>query len=264
MKRKMVLSFAWKSSSTSKSLLVTISALLIFSLIFIPWRANAAKQSADPTVDEILARYVTAIGGRAAISKHTTKTSKGTLEVVGVTTDGTAESYAKSPNKYLSIISIPEYGDIRRSFDGQSGWISGPDTGIQPLAGQDLSSTRRDADFFQVLDLKKLYPQMTLKGKEDVGTWPAYVIEANSGDGTIRHMYFDVSSGLLVHYVEDTDTPAGRDQVESFLEDYRDVEGVKLPHTVRQVHGKIVLIVRVTETKWDQPIDDAKFAKPAQ
>ena len=190
--------------------------------------------------------------------------SKGTLEVVGVTTDGTAESWAKSPNKYLSIISIPEYGDIRRCFDGQSGWVSGPDTGIQPLAGQDLSSTRRDADFFQSLDLKKLYPQMSLKGKEDVGTWPAYVIEANSGEGTIRHMYFDVSSGLLIRNVENTNTPQSHDTVESFLEDYRDVEGVKLPHTVRQVHGKIILIVRITETKWDQPIDDAKFAKPAQ
>jgi zinc protease len=252
------------SSFTSKSVIVTISALLIFFLTFVPWRANAAKQAADPTVDEILSRYVTAIGGRAAISKHTTKTSKGTLEVVGVSTGGTAESWAKSPNKYLSIISIPEYGDIRRCFDGQSGWVSGPNTGIQPLAGQDLSSTRRDADFFQPLDLKKLYPQMSLKGKEDVGTWPAYIVEANSGDGTVRQMYFDVSSGLLVHYVEVTDTPQGHDAVESFLEDYRDVEGVKLPHTVRQVHGKVILIVRITETKWDQPIDDSKFAKPAQ
>lgn len=250
-------------SILSKSILVTACALIICCLTIVSFRATA-KQAADPSVDEILARYVTAIGGRAAISKHTTKTSKGTLELVGVTTDGTAESYAKAPNKYVSIISIPGYGEIRRSFDGETGWITGPDTGTQPLAGQDLSSTRRDADFFQALDLKKLYPQMSLKGKENVGTWPAYVIEANSGEGTIRHMYFDVSSGLLVRSVEDTETPQGHDTVEAFLEDYRDVEGIKLPHTVRQIHGKITLIVRVTETKWDQPIDDAKFAKPAQ
>ena len=241
----------------------TILALLLCSLALLAWRATAT-QAADPSVDDILARYVTALGGRAAISKFTTRTSKGTLELVGVTTDGTAESYAKAPNKYLSIINIPGYGEIRRGFDGQAGWVSGPDTGIQSLAGQDLTSTRRDADFYQSLDVKKLYPQMTFKGKEDVGAWPAFVVEANSGDGTVRRMYFDVSSGLLIRNVEETDTPQGRDTVESFLEDYREVEGVKQPYTVRQIHGKITFIVRITEVKINQPIDDAKFAKPAQ
>jgi zinc protease len=242
---------------------IAISALVLCGLTVVAWRAKA-KQAVDPSVDDILARYVAAIGGRAAISKHATKVSKGTLEVVGVTTDGTAESYAKSPNKYFSIINIPGFGEIRRCFDGQAGWISGPDTGVQPLAGQDLSSTRRDADFYQSLDLKKLYPVMVLKGKEDVGQWPAYVIEANSGDGIIRHMYFDVSSGLLIRNVDEMDTPQGHDVVESFLEDYREVEGVKLPFTVRQVHNKLILIVRITDVKMNQPIDDAKFAKPAE
>src|SRR5579864_5990704 len=97
---------------------IAISAVIVSGLSFVAWRATA-KQTAEPSVDDILARYVTALGGRAAISKHTTKVSKGTLEVVGVTTDGTAESYAKAPNKYFSIINIPGYGEIRRCFDGQ-------------------------------------------------------------------------------------------------------------------------------------------------
>ena len=241
----------------------TILALILCGLTVVALR-TAVTQAADPTIDDILARYVTALGGRAAISKHTTRTSKGTLELVGVTADGTAESYAKAPNKYISIINIPGYGEIRRCYDGQSGWISGPDTGVQPLAGQDLTSTRRDANFYQSLDIKKLYPQMTLKEKENVGGFPAYVVEANSGEGTVRRMYFDVSSGLLVRNDEITDTPQGHDLVQSFLEDYREVAGVKQPYTVRQIHGKITFIIRLTEVKMDQPIDEAIFAKPAQ
>jgi len=89
------------------------------------------------------------------------------------------------------------------------------------------------------------------------------VVEAISSDSTVRHMYFDVSSGLLVENVEETTTLQGRDTVQSFLEDYREVEGVKQPYTVRQIHGKITFIVRLTEVKLDQPIDDSKFAKPA-
>jgi outer membrane lipoprotein-sorting protein len=242
----------------------TVLALILCGLTLLAWRV-AAAQATNPTVDDILARYTTALGGRSAISKHTTRTSKGTLEVVGVTTDGTAESYAKAPNKYLSIINIPEYGQIRRCYDGQTAWVSGPDpTNVQLLTGQDLSSTRRDANFYQSLDVKKLYPQLSLKEKEDVAGFPAYVIEGNSGEGTVRRMYFDVSSGLLVRNDEITDTPQGHDVVQSFLEDYREVEGVKQPHTVRQIHGKIIFIIRLTEVKMDVPIDDAIFTKPAQ
>jgi zinc protease len=250
-KRKTILLFA------------IFSALILCTLTISDWRASAA-QSANPSVDDILTRYIAALGGRAAVSKHTTRISKGTLELVGVTLDGTAESYSKAPNKYLSIINIPGYGEVRRCFDGQSGWISGPDTGIQPLAGHDLSSTQRDAVFYQSLELKKTYPQMTLKGKEDVGTWPAYVVEASSSDGTVRRMYFDVSSGLLIRADEESDSPQGRDTIQFFFEDYRDVDGVKQPFTVRQVHGKVSFIVRLTEVKWDDPIDDGKFAKPGQ
>ena len=244
-------------------LLATLSVLILCTLTIVVWRA-AAAQSANPSVDDILTRYVAALGGRAAISKHTSRISKGTLELVGVTLDGTAEAYSKAPNKYLSIINIPGYGEVRRCFDGQTGWISGPDSGIQPLAGQELASTRRDAIFYQSLELKKTYPQMTLKGKQDVGTWPAYVIEGSSSDGAVRHMYFDVSSGLLIRADEESDSPQGRDTIQFFFEDYRDVDGVKQPFTVRQVHGKVSFVVRLTEVKWDDPIDDAKFAKPAQ
>jgi zinc protease len=226
----------------------------------------AARQTADPTVDEILTRYVNALGGRAAIAKHTTRISKGTVEVVagGATENGTAESYSKAPDKYLSIVQIPDYGEVRNCFDGQIGWISRPGTGIEPYTGQDLSSARRTADFYQSIDLKKLYPKMVLKGKEDVGKWPAYVVEADPGDGSLRRLYFDVSSGLLIRNDEEHDTPDGRDVVQSYLEDYRDVEGVKQPFTVRQAHGATHIIIKLTEVQMDQPIDDAKFAKPAQ
>jgi len=240
----------------------SIVAVIFSLLVAVSWTVTA-RQSSTPSVDDILARYVTAIGGRAAISKHTSRTSKGTLEVVGVTTDGTVESYAKAPNKYLSIINIPDYGQIRRCYDGATGWLSGPDpSNVQLLTGTDLASTRRDANFYQSLDIKKLYPQLSLKEKEDVAGFPAYVVEGDSGEGTVRRLYFDVSSGLLVRNDEITTTAKGQDVVQSFLQDYLDVDGVKQPHTVRQVHGNIIFVIRITEVKMDVPIDDAKFTKP--
>lgn len=226
---------------------------------------GAAKpQTSAPTVNDILSRYISALGGRAAISRVTTRQSKGTFEIVGVDAKGTAESYAKAPNKYLSVINVPGYGEVRRCYDGENGWLKGPETGVVALTGEDLASERRSADIYQAINLATLYPQMALKGQQDVDGWPTNVIEARPGDGTVRRLYFDVSSGLLIRNDEEQTSADGPDITESYLTDYRDVEGMKVAYTVRQVHGRTTLIVHLSEVRVNQPIDDAVFAKPAQ
>lgn len=239
------------------------ACILILLSLCVAGGGAAWPQTTTPTVNDILARYVTALGGRAAISRLTTRVSKGTLEVVGVEEKGTAESYAKAPNKYLSVITIPGYGEIRRVFDGLDGWLVTPDGGATAMMGQDLSSTRRASEFYQPIELAKLYPKLSLKGKEDVDGKPAYIVVGDPDDGTIRRMYFDVASGLLVRNDEEVDSPQGRDTAVSFIGDYRDVEGTKQAFTFRQVHGKVTLIVRLTEIHVNVPVDDSKFAKPS-
>jgi zinc protease len=239
--------------------------MLSLGLLFVAASFNFEAQTSTPTVNDILAKYVAAIGGRAAISKMTTRVSKGTLQIIGVQEWGTAESYAKAPNKYCSIITIPGGGEIRRGFDGHTAWLQSPDIGIAELSGQELASTQRSADLYQSVELEKLYPKLTLKGKETVAAYPAYVLEAVPGDGSIRRMYFDVASGLMVRSDEELDTmQAGRVSTQTFLEDYREVEGIKQPFSVRQIKGPITFVIHLTEVHINQPVDDAIFAKPAK
>jgi zinc protease len=242
------------------------SAILILSLcgFFIVACGVAKPQTAQPNVNDIVARYVSALGGRAAISKVTTRISKGTFELEGLDTKGTAESYAKAPNKYMTIITIPGYGEVRTCFDGLVGWTKRPETGLVAMMGQDLSSQRRRAEIYQAIKLNELYPQLSLKGQQDVEGWPAYVVEGEPGDGTLRRMYFDVSSGLLTRNDEEQDSAEGRERTEFYLSDYREVEGVKVPFTIRQIQGKSILTVRLTDVLVNQPIEDSVFSMPAK
>jgi hypothetical protein len=225
---------------------------------------GAAPQGATPSVNDILNRYVNALGGRDAISKLTSRISKGTLEVSGMDGVGTALSYAKAPNKYCSIITFPGYGEAKQGFDGQTGWSKAPDTGIVEMTGQELGSEKRGSDFYLALRIPDLYPKLTMKGQEDVGGFPAYLIEADPGDGSLRRLYFDVSSGLMVRSDDEHDSTDARDVAQTFLSDYREVEGVKLPFTVRQIHGQTTFTVKLNDVRMNQPIDDAIFAKPTQ
>ena len=59
-----------------------------------------------PTVDEVLAKYVEAMGGAKAINAVTSRVIKGTLDVAGVSRGGSFETYAQAPNKVDVIQAI--------------------------------------------------------------------------------------------------------------------------------------------------------------
>lgn len=221
-----------------------------------------------PTIDQILAKYVTALGGREAILKQTSRHVKGTAELEGLPAAGTAESYAKAPDKYFATIAFPEIGISKRGYDGQNGWTGDPRNGVQDLTGADLDSMKRLSDMFQALDIRKNYPKLELLASEDVEGKPAYVIQAALSDGSTRKMYFDVASGLMVRTMESTNTPDGEVAISVDYRDYRDAGGVKYPYTVvnrtKAPDGSASSItIHLAEVQTNVPVEDAIFKKPA-
>jgi hypothetical protein len=60
----------------------------------------------------------------------------------------------------------------------------------------------------------------------------------------------------------DRDGPQGTVKVITYLEDFKDIDGYKVPHTMRMEMGELGIVLKVTEFKINVEIDDAKFAKP--
>jgi hypothetical protein len=70
--------------------------------------ARSIKQrevSAEPSVDQILAKYVQALGGRTAIERQTQSVSRGSWE--SEVKSGTVEVYGKAPNRSLTVMDVP-------------------------------------------------------------------------------------------------------------------------------------------------------------
>src|SRR6185369_9784534 len=68
------------------------------------------KSGSLPTVDELLAKYLEAMGGASALKAVTTRTIKGTVDVVGKMRGGKFETYAEAPNKIATIIDTQPMG----------------------------------------------------------------------------------------------------------------------------------------------------------
>ncbi|HEX8652383.1 MAG TPA: c-type cytochrome [Pyrinomonadaceae bacterium] len=215
-----------------------------------------------PTVDQVLSRYVEALGGRAALEKLKTRVMKGSQ----IRFDGTAsplEIYQAAPNKLVAIVTTAN-GVVASGFNGTVGWSRNP-RGQRELSGEQLTQMKRTAEFYSGLRLKELYPKMTLEGKEKVGDREAYVIRTQVSEKRVEKLYFDTQTGLLIRNLGLDETILGYIPDQEDFSDYREVDGVKLPFNIQMsyVDPWIGWTRKFTEIKHNVPVEDMKFNIPA-
>lgn len=223
-----------------------------------------AASKTIPSVDQILTKYVEASGGRAAWEKLSSRVSKGTVEVPAMNLSGMVEMWEKAPNRLLVAVTVS--GAIfAQGFDGTIGWSEDPQSGLHEQTGAELAETKREADFYHPLNLRKLYSKLAVSGTEKIGDRSAYLVEATPPEGgEPDKIYFDEETGVIDRAVTQHHNPDGT--VEPFQEDfenYRVVDGVKIPFTIHQSNSQAAFTIEISEVRHNVEIDDAKFSRPA-
>ena len=213
-----------------------------------------AQQAADvPSVDDVLAKAIKANGGKEAMEKITTLVSKGTIEVVTFGANGDIEITRKAPDKQLTRSTFEGFGEVVQCYDGKAGWAVMPDSGMRDVTGAELDAMRWGAQMNSLLHLKEQFPGMKVeKGK--VGEKDAYVL----GNEKTK-LFFDATTSLMTRM--ELDGAQGKTVVS--LDDFKPVEGVQMPHTMRQETPEMSLIIRFAQMQANVPVEDSKFAKPA-
>ena len=226
---------------------------------------GATKPGAMPSTDEVIARYVSAIGGNAAIATIKTRVSRGIETMTNRMTPPETipiEIIQAAPEKLLVSRNTPR-GSTLEGFDGTKGWTK--DTrGVRKLAGKELVEIKREADFFRYLKIKETYPQMRVLAKERVRDREAYVVGATSREDSREKLYFDVESGLLVRRSLAFKTAFGSIPEVMDFDDYRDVDGMKLPFSVTWSRPPFGYVRKFTEIRLNAIVDNARFEPRAR
>jgi hypothetical protein len=217
---------------------------------------------APPTADQILAKYVEALGGQPAIEKMKTLVMKGTYAGF----NGTSLPYEvdmAAPDKFYINVTAPQ-GTIERGFDGKAAWEKGP-RGVNELMNPVLDDLKSTFLFYRNIELKEQFAQMRFGGRDKIGDRNVLVINCRTADNHRERLYFDAETGFLLRRLSGIETPIGIIPSQIDFEDYRDVDGVKVPFTVKvlSVEPGLVSTRNYTEIKLNAPVDDSKFKMPA-
>ena len=220
---------------------------------------NETKEYSGPNPDQLLEKYVQAVGGAAAVEKVTSRVMKGAIEFGGKSLP--IDIYSKDPDKRVSFTHMPE-GDNVTAFNGHEGWLGMTGHPLREMHGSDLDGAAIDADLHLSTHLKPMFSEMRVRGMEKVGDHEAYVVVGQREGKPPIQLFFDEQSGLLVRLVRFGETALGQLTTQIDYADYRDAGGVKIPYqwTLARPSGRFTILV--SEVKDNVPVDDAKFVKP--
>ena len=224
-------------------------------------------QSQGPTADQVIDKYIQAVGGAQRAAGLTSFTAKGTYG--GYDTDFLKvpfDLFAKAPGQRATIAHTP-IGDSTTVFDGRAGWIAAPDKPVPLLAlpaGPDLDGLKLDAELaFPALIKQALGQWRAGFPVASIGDRDVQVIQGTTTGGTRVKLFFDSDSGLLVRIVRYANSVVGINPTQVDYSDYRDVAGTKLPFhwTVTWTDGQSN--IDLNDVQPNTAIDAARFARPA-
>ena len=233
-----------------------------------------AVKPALPAVDQIFAKYVQALGGEAALRKVTSRTITGTQFIPTgpggtVPTPAAVERSQKAPNLVVTTYRAPTYA-ISQGFDGTTAWSQDQAGRITEPVTLDVARAARAADFYEPLNLKRQYAQISVRGIERVNGRDTYLVVGIPQGDKPESLYFDAQTGLLVRKQTALPTPIGDSPYQVDFDDYRDTgSGVKFPFLIHmspstpRTELAPEATLRVNTVKDNAPIEDAKFVKPA-
>jgi hypothetical protein len=227
-----------------------------------PAQQVPAKPATTPTLEEVLNKYEAAVGGKAAWEKLTSRHATGSFEVPEAGAAGTIVVFAKAPGKSGFLIDMPQFGTVRQGVTETGGWNQSTQSGMRDLSGDELAAAQKAADFHGPIHYRKNYTNLAVKGAAQVEAAAAWLVEGERAPGKTMRFYFDAQSGLLLRTNFEVDTPAGPSMVDVYVSDYREVDGVMTPFTIRRVTPQFSTIIKYKDVKHNVPVDDARFAKP--
>ncbi|MBO0937706.1 insulinase family protein [Fibrella sp. HMF5335] len=217
----------------------------------------AAAVPVGMTAQQVIDKYVAAIGGKDALMKIQDMSIQMSTEVQGRAMLMTRK--AKAPNKSVMSATMMGMEMFKTVSDGTSA--------SRTMRGETKKLDGKDAD--QMLVQGGLFPELryadnkvtsTLEGTEKVDGKDAYRVKNTTASGLTWTDFFDTTTGLKVQTMSTQKGPQGEVVQTVGYADYKDVNGVKIPYTIRQPMGPMNMVLSVDKVDVNKGLKDADFS----
>ncbi|MBR9977182.1 MAG: insulinase family protein [Bacteroidetes bacterium] len=224
----------------------------------------------DIDAPTLMENHIEAIGGRARFEELTTRITKG--EVVmsfgPVQADGSMLEIEKAPNKKYQHLTLavdmgggPQTMETEQWIDGENVFMRQPMQPIQEVTGEEREQTLENEQFNPLIRWKELGFDPTVTAKREMDGRVVYVVELKRKHST-QELFFDAESMLLVARSETGEGPQGPVTTMTYLDDYRETDGMMLPYSIRVENPQMSMKATINSYEHNVDVEDERFEVP--
>ena len=230
---------------------------LLVVLLLVPMLRHSATAQTTPTVDDVLDKYVVAIGGKDALMAVTdlttnmfSETDRGAIIIT---------RKQKLPNKFSMLINANGMEVMKQTGDG-SKVLMGGIQGSQTLEGPAAQQMTLMNTLFPELHYAENGVKTTLVGPEKIDGKDTWKLSHTTADGSSTWTdNFDAVTGLKVQSVVTGRSPRGEATTTSVFSDYKEQGGIRFPMTINQQSPRGPMTMTVDNLKINKGLKDADF-----
>jgi hypothetical protein len=207
-------------------------ATLIGILLFVvsPGAVNQPNQQVTaPATETLLGRMADALGGAEKLRAVENISMHGKVEAAGLS--GTVDDWQTARGQHRQVVDLGEAYKQTTIFDGTRGWTVDRNNHISDLAGVPLEKEILSSYLgsFSYLIAGRLAGKVSAEGEDASKKYFLLRLEPQGGS---EATYFVDKSTFLPFSME---VRSKEGTTTTYFEDYRDVNGVKMPFRYRQV-----------------------------
>jgi hypothetical protein len=210
-------------------------------------------------VEVILADVARALGSDAAWKAHKNVRMKLEMSFQGMGISGAGERTATNKDKSLVVTDLPGMGTIREGSNGKVFWAQDSINGTRTLSGCEADQARIESAWNPELRAPELYKSIEVAPSSPAGQ---ECLVLTPQDAPAITDCYDAKTHLQVTQKGTRCTPQGDTPFSSTLKDWREVGGLKTAFTIETQAGPITFSMKVTDVKYDVPMDDKSFEPP--
>jgi outer membrane lipoprotein-sorting protein len=220
------------------------------------------------SADEIINKYITAIGGLEKMKSVKTEKTVISIESGGMTIEQTI--YKKRPNMLREETTLQGKTSLQ-VFNGTEGWVVNPFTGretVEAMPEDDIKEMKIQADMDgELIDYAKKGFKVSAEGEEDVEGAMAYKLKLVTDKNDVINFFIDKETSYLVKQSFKQKNEDGSEaESELVFSNFKPVEG-KLMAFEMQANSKYMgqvykTPIKVVSVEFNKEISDDLFKKP--
>jgi hypothetical protein len=232
-----------------------VNRLSLFVILFLGGTVLYAQ-----TADDVIARYLDAVGGKKVISSIKSMYVEGTMDIMGMeATTKTTTLSGKGVKMEMDMMG----STVVNCITDESGWTINPfmgGTGPTDLPEEQYNMAKEQIRIgAPFIDYAERGYKAELLGEETIGDAKTVKIKMTSPDNIVTEHFFDKESGYLIRSAE----PGEMGQNVSTFSDYREIGGYIMPYKIEvDAGGQAMINATYNKVELNVPVDESIFAKP--